>query len=253
MPHFMREVWTFAPFVGGKLFLLFFLVLLDHSASAEGPSTLTGDWGGVRTQLFDRGINLTTIYTSELANNPGGGDEEKTAYADEWAFAATFDFQRLFSWNGAHFQITLTDRNGHDLDQTANLRTLQQVQEIYGRGQTWHLSEFWSQQTWLDDRLLWKIGRVTPGETFGSFNCHFQNLTFCGEQPGNVQGDYWFNYPVSQWGTRFEFAITPQVKLMLGVYQVNPTYIDDYWAAHNGLLPDNPSGTTGALIPLEAE
>jgi porin len=249
----MRSLQTFPSWVCGKVSLIFFLVLLGHSASAEGPSTLTGDWDGLRTQLFDRGINLTTIYTSELANNPLGGDEEKTAYADEWALGAAFDFQRLFGWNGAHFQITITDRNGRDLDETANLHTLQQVQEIYGRGQTWRLSEFWFQQTWIDDRLLWKFGRVTPGETFGSFSCNFQNLTFCGEQPGNVRGDYWFNYPVSQWGTRLEFAISPQVKVMTGVYQVNPTYIDDSWASHNGLLPDNPSGTTGALIPLEAE
>jgi carbohydrate-selective porin OprB len=30
------------------------------------------------------------------------------------------------------------------------------------------------------------------------------------------------------------------------------TYINDSWAAHNG-LPDNPSGTTCALIPLEVD
>ncbi len=253
MPHLMRNVRNYPSSIRGKLSLIFVLVLLGHSAWAQGPSTLTGDWGGLRTQLLDRGINLTTIYTSELANNPSGGDEEKTAYADEWALGAGFDLQRLFGWNGGHFQITITERNGYDLDQTANLHTLQQVQEIYGRGQTWRLTEFWYQQTWIDDRLLWKLGRVTAGETFGSFSCNFQNLTFCGEQPGNVRGDIWFNYPVSQWGTRLEFAVTPQVKVMLGVYQVNPTYIDDSWAAHNGLLPDNPSGTTGALIPLEAE
>ena len=110
--------------------------MLGYSAAADDSPTLTGDWGGLRTQLLDRGINLTTIYTSELANNPRGGDEERTAYADEFAFGATFDFQRLFDWNGAHFQITVTDRNGHDLDLTANLHTLMQVQEIYGRGET---------------------------------------------------------------------------------------------------------------------
>jgi porin len=252
MHRLERNVRTFPSSLSGKLHLLSVLVLFGHSAWAQGLSTVTGDWGGVRTQLFDRGINLTTIYTSELANNPRGGDEQRTAYADEWAFRAGFDLQRLFGWNGAHFQITITDRNGHDLDQTANLHTLEQVQEIYGRGQTWRLSEFWFQQTWLDDRLLWKVGRVAAGETFGSFNCHFQNLTFCGSQPGSVT-DYWFNYPLSQWGTRVEFAVTPQVKVSLGIYQVNPTYNDDSWAAHNGLVPDNPSGTTGALVPLEAD
>ena len=64
-----------------------------------------------------------------------------------------------------------------------------QVQEIYGRGETWRLSEFWFQQTWFNDRLLWKVGRLAEGETFGSFNCHFQNLTFCGSQPGGVRSD----------------------------------------------------------------
>lgn len=246
--------WCARPFwFGGGLSLLLLSAWLGYPAAADDSPTLTGDWGGVRTQLLDRGINLTTIYTSELANNPRGGDEEKTAYADEFALGATFDFKKLFGWNGGHFQITVTDRNGDDLDLTANLHTLMQVQEIYGRGQTWRLSEFWFQQTWLDDRLLWKVGRLSEGETFGSFNCHFQNLTFCGSQPGSVRGDYWYNYPVSQWGTRLEFAATPQVTVMLGVYQVNPTYIDDSWAAHNGLLLDNPSGTTGALIPLEAD
>jgi porin len=238
---------------GAALSLLLLSSLSGYPAGADDSPTLTGDWGGLRTQLLDRGINLTTIYTSELANNPRGGGGERTAYADEFAFGATFDFQRLFDWNGAHFQITVTDRNGHDLDLTANLHTLMQVQEIYGRGQTWRLTEFWFQQTWFDDRLLLKVGRLAVGQNFGSFSCNFQNLTFCGSQPGSVRGDYWYNYPVSQWGTRLEYAFNENVKLKLGVFQVNPTYIDDSWAAHNGLLPDNPSGTTGALIPLEVE
>lgn len=93
---------------GAGLSLLLLSALSGHSAAADDSPTLTGDWGGLRTQLLDRGINLTTIYTSELANNPRGGDEETTAYADEFAFGATFDFQRLFGWNGAHFQITVT-------------------------------------------------------------------------------------------------------------------------------------------------
>jgi porin len=253
MLSLVRHRPAFPSSVRCKLSLTFFLMLLGHTVWAESPSTVTGDWGGVRTELFDHGINLTTVYTSELANNPLGGDEEKTAYADEWAFGAGFDLQRLLGWNGGHIQITITDRNGHDLDQTANLHTLEPVQEIYGRGQTWRLSEFWFQQTWFDDRLLWKVGRVAAGETFGSFSCNFQNLTFCGSQPGSVRGDYWYNYPVSQWGSRLEFAVHKEMKLSLGVYQVNPTYIDDSWAAHNGLLPTEPSGTTGALFPLELD
>jgi porin len=71
--------------------------------------------------------------------------------------------------------------------------------------------------------------------------------------PGSGRGDYWYNYAVTQWATRIDYAVTEGLKLKVGVYQVNPTYINDSWAAHNGLLPDNPSGTTCALIPLEVD
>jgi porin len=223
---------------------------LGSAAAAQDDKTLTGDWGGLRTRLQSDGVVLTSIYTSEIANNPQGGDENRTAYTDEFAFAATLDLKKLLNLDAAQFQLTITERYGKDLDQTAHLHTLMQVEDLYGRGQTWRLTELWYKQGWLDDRLVWKIGRLTVGENFGSFTCNFQNLTFCGSQPGNVRGDYWYNYPVSQWGTRLDFAASATVKLRLGIYQVNPTYIDDSWAAHNGLLPDNPSGTTGALIPV---
>jgi len=250
-----QEIWVLKVmrWIGVRIALLTLMAAVGHSAGAQDSTTLTGGWNGIRSQLVDQGINLSTIYTSELADNPRGGDAQRTAYSDELAFGATFDFQRLFGWNGGHVQLTITERNGRDLDLTANLHTLMQVQEIYGRGQTWRLTEFWYQQTWFNDRLLLKIGRLTVGENFGSFSCNFQNLTFCGSQPGSVRGDYWYNYPVSQWGTRLEFAFDELVKLKFGVFQVNPTFIDDSWATHNGLLPDNPSGTTGALIPLEVE
>lgn len=234
-----------------KLALWLLAASFAASALADDAKSLTGDWGGVRSNLLAQGITFTPTYTSEVANNLRGGDPDRTAYADEWAFGVTLDLQKLFGWTAGHLQVLVTDRNGHDLDQTANLQTLMQVQEVYGRGQTWRLSEFWYQQAWFEERFKWKIGLVNPGDTFDSFSCHFQNLTFCGSQPGSVRGDYWFNHPVSQWGTRLEFLVGKDLQLNLAAYQVNPTYVEDSWAAHHGLLPNNPSGTTGALMPLE--
>ena len=95
-----------------------------YPAAADDATTLTGNWGGIRSQLIDQGITLTTIYTSEAANNPRGGDEERTAYADEWAFGAAFDLDRLFGWRASHLQVSVTDRDGHDLDLTGKLHTL---------------------------------------------------------------------------------------------------------------------------------
>ncbi len=220
-------------------------------AVAEGSKTLTGDWGGVRSELHDRGIDLTFSYGTETATNPHGGNENEWAYTDQLVFGVKLDLDKVTGLPGGKVQLTVTDRNGTDLVTKADLHDTQLVQEVYGRGQTWRLTQFWYDQAWLDGRIDWKVGRVTDGEDFAAFSCNFQNLTFCGAPPGNLRGDYWYNWPVSQWGTRLKIEPSSDTYVQLGIYQVNPTYIDDNWAEANGLFPDNPSGTTGALIPLE--
>ena len=99
----------------------------------------------------------------------------------------------------------------------------------------------------FDRTLDWKIGRLTVGEDFAAFSCNFENLTFCGAQPGNIVGNYWFNWPVSQWAARVKYNIGDAGYVQAGAYQVNPAYA----LQHDAVLPDNPSGTTGALLPLE--
>lgn len=223
---------------------------MSHGQSID-QQTLTGDWGGYRHQLRDAGVDIEGSYTSEIANNPRGGIGEETRYTDQWVVGATFDLQKLWQIPSAEVQLTITDRNGQNLGDSAQLHTLQLVQEVWGRGQTWRLTQLWYHQALFAGRLDYKVGRLTVGEDFASFSCDFQNLTFCGAPPGNVRGDYWYNWPVSQWGARFKFSPNEHFYAELGVYQVNPRYIDDAWAEHNGVWPNFPAGTTGALIPLE--
>jgi porin len=221
-------------------------------AQTTDPSaTLTGDWGGERSTLIGHGIDLGGSYGSEVANNLAGGKEELTRYTDQWVLFSNFDLQKLIGLDGASFKILVTDRNGRDLGADADLHNLELVQEVWGRGQTWRLTQLEYRQKWFDDGVDLKLGRMTVGEDFASFNCEFQNLTFCGSMPGNVRGDLWFNWPVSQWAARIRLAPSPQWYFQIGVYQVNPTYIDDSWARHDGLFPYSPGGTTGALLPVE--
>lgn len=89
-----------------------------------------------------------------------------------------------------------------------------------------------------------KVGRSSPGEDFEGFSCHFQNLSFCGSQPGNLVGDYWYNWPVSQWSARLRVDHDTAF-VQLGAYEVNPRNLDrDFlsWHLH---------GATGVLVPAE--
>jgi porin len=70
--------------------------------------------------------------------------------ADQFAFGVTLDTDKLVGLKGGKFQITITDRNGQNLSADANLGTLMQVQEIYGRGNTFRWTQFWYQQLFFE-------------------------------------------------------------------------------------------------------
>lgn len=203
---------------------------------------LLGNLGGVRPYLRKRGVELTLRYASESAYNPVGGSRHLYRETGQLDIGMTADMATLAGLEGGTFQSTITYRRGKDLGAGAGLGVLQQVQEVYGRGQTWRLTQFWYEQAFGSARL--KVGRSSPGEDFQGFSCHFENLSFCGSQPGNLVGDYWYNWPISQWSGRVRYD-AGQVFVQVGLYEVNPRNLDrDFFAW-------NMHGATGVLIPFE--
>ena len=228
------------------------LVTKDSQIGDDGTASvpwLLGDWGGARTDLQHFGIDLQLGYVSETAHNAQGGVKKLTDYTDQWTFGTTLDLDRLLGAHDAQFQITFTDRNGRNLSDDAGLGTLQQVQEVFGRGQTWRLTQFWYDQKFFDDLLDWKVGRLGFGEDFASFSCDFENLTFCGADPGNLVGDYIFNWPVSQWATRLKVAIDEFGYVQIGAYDINPKYLNT--DPEDAVLPVIFSDSTGVMFPVE--
>ena len=233
-------------------------VLLSLVILACGPTTQAGapqpfsddlflDWDGLRSELRDDGIDVRVGYASETVTNVQGGDKELWRYADQWTFAATLDLERLLKIDQGQFRISITDRNGRNLSADAHLDDLQQVQEVYGNNETWYWTQFWYDQKYLDGKLDWKIGRLTEGEDFAAFSCEFLNFTFCGAAPGNIAGNSWYNWPVSQWATRVKVNVARFGYFQLGAFEVNPNYLLTRYAFD----PGDPPGATGVLAPFE--
>jgi porin len=223
------------------------LASVDAYAEEVSPNQgLLGDWGGVRTRLYQDGVDFQLGFTTETAYNTQGGDRSRLRNADQFNFGATFDLQKLLGWSGAKFQATITDRNGANLSDDVQLGTLMQVQEVYGRGNTFRWTQFWYDQLFFDGVVDLKLGRMGVGEDFMPFSCSFQNLSFCGSLPGNVVST-WYNWPVSQWAMRLKFNVTPEWYAQVGAYQINPAYIQ----SSNVFKLNNPPGTIGTLIPAE--
>lgn len=227
------------------------LLAFSASAYAGAPQPFSEDlfldWRDLRSVLRDLGVDFRIGYVSETATNVQGGSEELWRYTDQWTFLTQFDLQKLLGVDSAVFRVVITDRNGRDLSQDAHLNTLQLVQEVYGRDQTWRWTQVWYDQQYFKGKLDWKVGRLTEGEDFAAFSCEFQNLTFCGAQPGNLVGSYWYNWPVSQWGTRLKALVTGFGYVQIGAFEVNPNYLLNKYGMDLGRPPD----ATGVLAPLE--
>lgn len=130
----------------------------SHPPSPPFQAGLTGDWGGLRTRLADRGVAFTGGYVSELAYNARGGARQEATEAGQFDLGVTLDLGRLAGVQGGMFNATSTDRRGETLGQADGLGVLQEVQEIYGRGDAWCLTQFWYEQTLGAARV--KIGLI---------------------------------------------------------------------------------------------
>ncbi|WNC09183.1 carbohydrate porin [Pseudomonas coleopterorum] len=240
----------------GQLSMLGALSLASsvHAAGAftEESPWMTGDWGGARTELLEKGYDFSLEYVGEVGSNLNGGynDDTTARYSDQFALGVKMDLEKILGWNDAEFKLAITERSGRNIsnDRIGDPRagTLSSSQEVWGRGQTWRLTQMWYKQGYFDNKLNVKIGRFGPGEEFNSFPCDFQNLAFCGSQVGNWVGNIWYNWPVSQWALRIKYNITPEVYAQVGVFEQNPSYLE----TGNGFKLSG-SGTKGMILPVE--
>ncbi len=217
--------------------------------SSESP-WMFGDWNGQRTALQQKGYDFSFSYGGELATllDAKHASSHGTEYADQFAIGAHLDLEKIAGWKDTEAQINITERNGRSLSQTSDALNghLSATQEVWGRGQTWRLTDFWIKKKFLDQKLDIKVGRFGEGEDFNSFDCDFQNLALCGSQVGNWVGDQWYNWPVSQWAARVKYNIQPELYAQVGVYEYNPENLKrgKGW----NLSTD---GSKGAIIPAE--
>ena len=213
---------------------------------------MTGDWGGLRSELKSKGYDFTLDYSSMLsANLAGGYNRNKTVrYSDQYLIGADFDLQKIAGIHDGEFKVLLVDRNGRDLtkDRIQDPRAsviASTVNGNYGRGQTWHAAQFWYRQSWFDKKLDLKSGLMPVGEDFDNNGCYFQNLALCGSLAGHGNSA-WLNSPVGQWGTRLRYNMTPHAYLQTGAFMYNPNY-----ATRRGSFRLDNTGRTGNMYLVE--
>ena len=235
-----------------SLVALLFANTTTHAADAFDAKSpwMLGDWNGQRTELQRQGYDFNFGYGGELATvlDAKHSSSHGTEYADQVVLGAHLDLEKIAGWQDTEAQMTITERNGRSLSQTSDALQghISSAQEVWGRGQTWRLTDFWIKKKFLDQKLDVKVGRFGEGEDFNSFDCDFQNLALCGSQVGDWVGDQWYNWPVSQWATRVKYNFTPSVYAQIGAYEYNPENLKR--GKGFNLSTD---GSHGAILPAE--
>ncbi|QDH18017.1 carbohydrate porin [Swingsia samuiensis] len=216
-------------------------------------STMTGDWGGLRTRLTDMGINIGGRFLQDTSGNPRGGKAKTTRYADEFGLNIDFDLKKLTGYKIGYIHFSSTSRQGLGIG--AKLPALDSPQEIFGSGETVRLTRLSWEMKW-NQYVATEVGEINTendfeqGSTYWGMNayCQFQSNAICGMPQSIAMNSGYGYYPTAHPGAWVKFypAGNDHYLVQFGVYSVDPTISN----THNGWKM-NLHGTTGTYLPFQ--
>lgn len=231
--------------------VLALLVVGNVAVAADSnpfADNLTGDWGGARTKLHDKGVDLSLTYVGDFAHNFSGGDRRTSAYAAAFDFVGAFDFEKMFGWKGGSFHIELVNLNGTLLDTKANLGSLLDTQEIWAPGHVTYTTNFYLEQSLWSGKINLKYGRMDFPTNFYPFSCNFQNLGFCSTLPSWIDGAL-IGWPTSAIGGSVTIAPTDRFSVKLARFADQP----NNFVPSQGIKPWNRGRRTGNVTVAELD
>jgi porin len=225
----------------------------QSSPGSEQQSFVFGDWGGLRSWLNNRGIDLGLSYLSESAWDVAGGKARRGTYAGQENMSLDVDWEKLATLNGFSTHVDFVSRQGRNVSSEYVGDVLFQAQEIYGTAAVEsayiHLAYFYFEQQLFNGNVDLKAGRIPVRNDFGTIpgSCFdFISLSICAN-PASTSDLSWTVFPVANWGGVAEFKISGPLSFKIGGYEVNPNDGGAYgfrW----GL-----AGAAGVVIPAELD
>ncbi|QCE35058.1 carbohydrate porin [Acetobacteraceae bacterium] len=222
--------------------------------------TVTGDWGGWRSWLKNRGISIGGRWLMEWNGNVGGGRKHSGKFADEEAISVDLDMQKLLGVHLGTIHYLMTMRQGSTGLMSA-IPSLDSVQEIAGGGTTTPGYDF-TRLTRLSWEMLWnkyvrtEIGEMNAESDFeqsssywgANLYCQFVNNGICGMPQSIAMNSGYTWYPGSSPGGYIKIYPTGDDKWLVsaGIYAEKSNFgaTDNYWNLGLG-------NATGAFVPVQ--
>src|SRR5688500_4035195 len=202
----------------------------ERETGSEGDH-MTGDWGGLRTQLVDRGVHLQAGYIGEVIGNVSGGLRTGAIYEGLLELGVQVDTEKAGLWKNGTFQISSLFPHGRGFSEryVGDLLGASNI-EAY---QSWRLYDLWYEHQ-FGDRFSVRVGQFTADEEFaytdagGNFlNSSFGWPAFISGNTINTGPAYYVAAP----GVRLNFDVSDEFFLRFAVF--------------DGDTFDNPQGDPG--------
>ena len=126
----------------------------------SGGEHLTGEWGGARSALADRGVVLDVSYTSDAFTARG-----RAAVLGHVDAALTLDSHQLGLWDGGTLYVLAQNNHGHGINNT--VVAAEPVTNL-GAAPYTQLTELFLEQAAFEDRLRIRIGKQDANRDFGT-------------------------------------------------------------------------------------
>ncbi len=223
--------------------LTFALILgLTQNVRAEEESDystdtmMTGDWGGLRKDLHDKGLDLNATENSEIFGNTSGGTQRNALYEGRLELDAAVDLDKALGWHGVTafanaYQIGGRGISGNDLN--SNIMTVSNIEAT----RTTRLYDMWVQKAADDNLYSIRIGQIAADDEFATSQTAttFINSVF------GWQSSMATNLPSG--GPAYPLA-TPGVRVHLGSN-------DQPWAFQTAVFDGNPGGKGNPATPQQ--
>jgi porin len=195
--------------------------------------TLTGDWGGARTTLKDKGIDVSLTYINEVLDVLRGGINRRASYEGRFDFSVDTDLGKLAGLEGFMTHVTVFNIHGSRDNAAVNVGSIADPSNI-DAVRTTRLFTAWLQYgdpaynkdyPSKSDRFSLRVGQLAADDEFltsptagGLINGTFGWATIA--SANLLSGGP--AYPLATPGARLQVRPVPDVAIRAAVFSGDP-------------------------------
>jgi porin len=188
---------------------------------------LSGDWGGARTKLYEKGYDININYMADFWRNTSGGVQQGNRVNDNLNLIMDVDGEKVLGLKGSSAHLFFINNFGGRINDLVGSNG--GIDNIEVPDQSFQVYEAWVQQNFLDDKISLMAGL---SDVNSEFYVTQSSLLFLNPAAGlgtefAVTGDNGpSTFPYTSLGARVAVRPTEKTYLMGAVYDGVPGDLD---------------------------